>query len=76
MAQLTREEAVAFGQSGKWRTWDPLQLVRFQLGQDRLCVDLGVFRAAIEAVLGCPVWTHEFANPKRLLERVVRLHGA
>ncbi len=41
-----------------------------------LCVDLGVFRAAIEAVLGCPVWTHKFANPKRLLERVVRLHGA
>ena len=61
MKQLTQAQAKALYDSGEWKKWTDEQIVRFQLYQDRLCVEWSRFHAAMEKVLGRPVWTHEFA---------------
>lgn len=58
--QLTKEQAVEFYNSGIWKDWDDEQIVRFQLFQEKLCVDFSRFHEAIEKVLERPVFTHEF----------------
>ena len=63
MKQLTREEAIRFGESGVWREWTDLQIVRLQLFQDCLCVPLDIYYAAIKRVLHRPVLSHEFSTP-------------
>lgn len=68
MQQLTQEQAIAFGQSVEWRNWTSEQIVRFQLFQDRLCVDFSAFHKAMEDVLGRPVFTHEFAYQDHLIK--------
>jgi hypothetical protein len=60
MEQLTKEQAIAFHDSGEWKTWNHEQIVRLQLFQKKLCVPFGRFHEAMEAVLGRSVWTHEF----------------
>lgn len=60
MRQLTKDEAIEFSQSEKWKDWPDKALVGFQLFQKKLCVPFSVFHAAIERVLDRPVWTHEF----------------
>lgn len=62
LPQLTKEQALKLAKSKVWEKWDDEQIVRFQLYQDRLCMDFGRFHQAIEKVLGRPVWTHEFAQ--------------
>ena len=42
------------------------EIVEYQLYHDNLAVPFGRFHAAIEAVLGRSVWTHEFTNSDRL----------
>ena len=64
--QLTREQAIALHDSGAWEKWTPQELAAFQISQECLCVPFGKFQAAMEIVLGRPVWTHEFADPERL----------
>ena len=59
-------EAHAIAVEGKWRKWDDETIVRFQLYQDRLCMDFSRFHEAVEKVLGRSVWTHEFAWPELL----------
>ncbi len=61
--KLTKESAVALAQSRWWESPDVTDesIVRFQLFEDRLCMDFGEFHRAIESVLGRPVFTHEFA---------------
>lgn len=66
MEQLTKQRAIAFAQSGDWKLWTDEQIVRFQLFQDKLCIDFGRFHEAIENVLGRHVWTHEFADIDRI----------
>lgn len=61
--KLTKAEAVAFYDSGEWRSWSAEQIAELQLFQDLLCVPFDVFHKAVEEVLGRPVWTHEFASP-------------
>jgi hypothetical protein len=68
MKQLTKEQAIAFFDSKCYETWTPEQIVDFQLFQDRLCMPFDVFHAAIEKVLGRPVFTHEFAFRDRLIK--------
>lgn len=63
MKQLTREEAIAFHESGEWQDMRPIDRARFQLEQRKLCMPFGVFHEAMEEALGRPVWTHEFAKP-------------
>lgn len=66
MPEITREVAVEIAKSGMWKDWTDDEVVRFQLYQDRLCMDFSRFQEATEKVLGRPVWTHEFANPENL----------
>lgn len=69
--QMTREEAIAFHGERKWEPMDIKERARFQLQQDCLCMPFSVFHQATEALLGRPVWTHEFADRKRLLAESV-----
>lgn len=62
MIQIERETAIKIAESGIWRTWTDEQIVRFQLYQDRLCMDFDRYHEAIENVLNRSVWTHEFAD--------------
>lgn len=68
MDQYTTAQAIAFHDRREWKQWNDKQIVDLQLYQDRWCVPFDRFHAAVEAVLGRPVWTHEFANMKRLQE--------
>jgi len=63
---LKKEEAIKLAKSGWWKNKSPEEIVRFQLYEDRLCMDFGDFHEAIEKALGRPVWTHEFARPEDL----------
>jgi hypothetical protein len=85
MEQLTKEQAIAFAESGDWKDWTAQEIVKFQLFQDKLCMPFDVFHEAVEKVLGRPVWTHEFAlvdhlrdeyltlRPKPTLEEILSL---
>ena len=68
MRQLTADEATACHDGGEWRDWTNEEIVKFQLYQDRLCVPFSRFHAAVEAVLGRPVFTHEFEDDALRLE--------
>lgn len=68
--QLTTEEAIAFAERGEWRTWTAEQIARFQLDQEKLCMDFSAFHKAVEDVLGRPVFTHEFIDPQRLKDEL------
>jgi hypothetical protein len=61
MEQLTKEQAIAFAESGVWKEWTNEQIVRFQLFQDKMCMPFSRFHEAITKVLGREIWTHEFA---------------
>lgn len=60
--KLTWDQAVALYDSAWWVGRDPAEVVRFQLCEDRLCMPLRDFRAALEAVLKRPVFNHELAG--------------
>jgi len=62
LPQLKRAQALKLAKSKEWEKWDDERIVRFQLYQDRLCMDFDRFHKAIEKVLGRPIWTHEFAQ--------------
>jgi len=62
MAQLTEAQAIEFAESEAWREWTPEQRGAFQLFQELMCLPWEVFHEGIEAALGRPVWTHEFAR--------------
>jgi len=66
--QLTQEEAVQFAKEGRWESLSPAERGLFQLRQDRLCMEFSVFHEGITALLGRPVYTHEFAKPQLLWE--------
>lgn len=72
--QITQEEAIQLVESGWWKTRTPIQIVEFQLFQDRLCMDFGDFHAAVEKVLGYPVWTHQFAYSDALRAEFLKLY--
>ena len=62
MERLTKDEAIALYNS---KFWEPMSLeerFRFQLFESLLCMPFDVFHEAAEAVLGRPVYTHEFAD--------------
>lgn len=61
MKQLTKEQAIEFGQSRAWESMDFRQRAEFQMMQEKLCMPFGAFHEAIEKILGRPVYTHEFA---------------
>ena len=68
MKQLTENQAIKLAESKELENWTDEQIVRFQLFQDRLCMDFGRFQLAMEKVLDRPVWTHEFADKEGLIK--------
>lgn len=60
MKQLTKEQAILFGESQIWADWSHEEIVKFQLFQDKMCMPFSRFHEAIEKVLDRPVFTHEF----------------
>lgn len=71
MKQLTKEQAIAFGDNKLYEGMTSRQIAEFQLQQDRLCMPFDVFHKAVEESLGRPVWSHEFVNPKGLLKELL-----
>ena len=63
---MPKDEAVALGKTDWWKTRTADEIVRFQLFEERLCMDFGDFQMAVQEALGRPVWTHEFADDERL----------
>lgn len=72
--QLTQAQAVALYDSKEWETWSMERRCAFQLWQDRLCMPFDKFHESVEKTLGRPVWTHEFANQKRLQDEYMGKH--
>lgn len=68
MRQLNRNEAIAFGRGGEWKNWTPKQRGAFQLQQNLLCMDFDAFHEGVQALLGRPVFTHEFAYKDQLID--------
>lgn len=58
--KLTRERAIALGESKFWEQMTAREIATFQLFEERLCVPFDVFHVAVEKTLGRPVYTHEF----------------
>jgi hypothetical protein len=60
---MTKEAAMTLAESRWWDSpnVDNETIVRFQLFEDKLCMDFSQFHRAIESVLGREVFTHEFA---------------
>jgi len=57
---LTREQAIALGESEFWKAMSHRDIAMFQLSEPLLCMPFGVFHEAVEKALGRSVWTHEF----------------
>lgn len=67
---MTRDEAIELAKTRWWKK-QPCEIVaRFQLQEEKLCMDFGDFHAAVEKALCRPVYTHEFANGKLLLDEL------
>jgi len=66
MQQLTKEQAIALGETKFWEKLSKREIASFQLYQDLCCMPFGVFHEAMEHVLGRPVFTHEFADRERI----------
>ena len=68
MKQMTKDQAIAYAESGEWKKLTDEQLFLLQINQKLLCVPFGEFHRATEAILDRPVYTHEFAHPELLLQ--------
>lgn len=62
---MTREQAVALHDSKFWEPMTLRERAMFQMFEERLCMPFDVFQEAVEATLGRPVFTHEFASVDR-----------
>ena len=78
ITQLTREEAIACHENGRWKEWSLPTRALFQLHQKFLCMPLAVFHEAVEKTLGRPVFTNEFstAGVECLKDEILSLSGA
>ena len=56
---IGRTNAIALAESGWWHGQPARELAKFQLMTRELCMPFEVFRDALEAALGRPVWIHE-----------------
>ena len=65
---MTREQAIAIGESGWWKLYPARDVALAQLRQPFLCMPFGDFHRIVEDAIGGPVWTHEFARPASLIE--------
>ena len=58
--QLTKEQAIEFGDSKLWEKMTLCQKAEFQINQKYLCMPFEVFHEAVEKTVNRPVFTHEF----------------
>lgn len=58
---MTSEEAIRLAETRWWEECDDNTIVRFQLFEEKLCMDFPEFHRALESVLDRPVFTHELA---------------
>lgn len=65
--EMSKEEAVAFADSGWWEAMDSREAARIQLHQPRCVMPIDLFQNGLELLLGRPIFTHELGNPKRLI---------
>lgn len=65
--RLTEDEAIQIASIRWYEAKTPREIVDFQLFEPLLCMPFAQFHKAVEAALGRPVWTHEFAYT-RLME--------
>ena len=59
---MTREQAIALGETRFWESMTPREIATFQLHEPLLCMPFDVYHGAMEKALGRPVWTHEFGS--------------
>ena len=65
---MTKKEAILLFVNRWYEFKTPLEIVEFQLYEEKLCMPFNLFHGAVEKVLGRPVYTHEFAEVERLRE--------
>jgi len=70
MEELTKEQAIALGESGWWENATDLEIATFQLNTKLLCMPFGELHRAVESALGRPVYTHEFGSGGGLREEL------
>jgi hypothetical protein len=58
--QLTREEAINFGNEKMYEKMSFKEIATFQINQEMLCMPFSVFHEAVEKTIKRPVFTHEF----------------
>lgn len=68
--EMSREEALAWIEKRWWEGLDARTIALAQLRQPRLCMPFHDFQKAVEEAAGCPVWTHEFAQPEVLIKLI------
>lgn len=63
--QLTRDEALALGETGWWRGRPMNEVAMFQLHQDRLCMPFDTFTMCVSVALNRPTRSIEFGMSRR-----------
>lgn len=56
---MTEEQAIKLAESGWWKDKSSEDIVKFQLFEEKLCMDFSDFRKALGDVLKRPVYIHE-----------------
>lgn len=65
---MNKEEAIKMSESKWWEGKTNEEIAEFQINEPLLCCPFEVFHEAVEAWLGRPVWTHEFADTQALID--------
>ncbi len=68
---MTKAKAIELAGSGFWEGMTFHDRAKFQLSEERLCMPFSVFHEAVEAALGRPVFTHEFASRESLQKELL-----
>ena len=57
---LSREQAIALGESEFWKGMTYREIAVFQMLEERSCMPFSIFHEALEKTIGRPIFTHEF----------------
>ena len=72
---MTKDQAIAFSESGWWKDKTSCEIAALQLYEPRLCLpEFLIFHRAVEAALGRPVTTCEFAYVQHLQREFEERH--
>lgn len=70
---LTSEEAREMYSSDVWHNWSDIEIVKFQLFEDLVCLNWERFHDALNAVLGRKVLSSEFGDRELLRKEYLTL---